>query len=312
MIADGTDSEVVANGNETAGQRLLRGIGRRLETYRQASGLNADRLALRIGVSRSKLYQIEQGEIVKIDTLLKIAEILSTSAGALLESGTEFIPDAEVFFERVREIEANAQKISNFFGPISYLLTSDSYDELLVDMFMESRPQSEGSADAYQRLDRILAILAMRKKAYRAHSPDLVALVSTRELKRTLAAAAAPAETLSPALRRRFTETMLGEVGRIADIMEEHPLNVSAGVFPDLPHPTAFQIVRQTGGRTIVQTSPFRLASVPNIDLGVATITENPEAVRHYEAMMQTLWARSLKGRDGANMIRSLIRKGMG
>jgi len=308
----GPDGNTAAGRDDAAKQRPLRDIGQRLEAFRYANDLSAGCVAVRLGVSRSNLYRIEQGEIVKIDTLLKIADLLGTSAGALLEDGTEFIPHAEVFFERVRQIEAGAQKITNFFGPIAYLLTSKAYDELLADMFMESRQQGEGSGEAYRRANRILAILAARKDAYHALSPDLVVLVSKSELKRTLAMAAAPPDNFSPALRMQFRRTMLGEVEHIAGIMEEHPLNVSAGVFPDTPHPSAFQIVRQIGGRTIVQTSPFRLASIPNIDLGVATITDNPDAVQHHETMMQTLWARSAKGRDGADMIRRLISEGIG
>ena len=45
-------------------------IGNRLKAFRIASGLSADEIARRIGISRTALYRFERGELAKIETRL--------------------------------------------------------------------------------------------------------------------------------------------------------------------------------------------------------------------------------------------------
>jgi len=282
-------------------------IGRRVEAYRRGRNISAAEVATQLGVSRSNLYRIEQGEIVKIETVVRLAQLLETSIGSLLGGGFEFIPQAGVFFERVRQIDAEAQKIVNFFGPISYLLTSDDYDELLSDMLRESRATGSDRRAGLRQVESILSTLAERKNDFRSRRPDLVALVSITELERLLMVAAQPPATLSERLRGRFRKVMFEEAERIAGIMEDLPLNVSAGLFPEPLHSTPFQITRQIRGQVILQVSPFKLASIPNLNLGVAMITDDHEAVRHHSEMAENLWSRAIKGKDGARTVRQLI-----
>ncbi|MCG6122958.1 MAG: helix-turn-helix domain-containing protein [Microvirga sp.] len=281
-------------------------IGRRVEAYRRGNNKSAGEVAKRLGVSRSNLYRIEQGEIVKIETIHRLAELLDTSINSLLGGGCEFIPRASVFFERVRQIDSEAQKIINFFGPISYLLTSDAYDALLAEMLMETRP-SRGRQTRAKEAEGILETLARRKADYRAGRPDLVALVSVAELERLLTLAADPPGTLSPRLRLRYQEVMFEEVERVAHIMEALPLNVSVGLFTEPLHSTPFQITRQVGGRTFLQISPFKLASIPDVNLGVAIITDDADAVRYHMQVSEQLWNKSVKGPDGAAALRDLL-----
>ncbi|MCZ7658161.1 MAG: helix-turn-helix domain-containing protein [Xanthobacteraceae bacterium] len=42
-------------------------------------GLSADDIAERIGVSRAAVYRLEKGELVKIETIEKLAELLDVS-----------------------------------------------------------------------------------------------------------------------------------------------------------------------------------------------------------------------------------------
>ena len=51
-------------------------IGNRLKAFRLGSGLSAEEVARRIGISRTALYRFEKGEVVKIETLQKLAELL--------------------------------------------------------------------------------------------------------------------------------------------------------------------------------------------------------------------------------------------
>ena len=52
-------------------------IGNRLKAFRLGSGLSADEIASRLGISRTALYRFEKGELAKIETLEKLAELLA-------------------------------------------------------------------------------------------------------------------------------------------------------------------------------------------------------------------------------------------
>ena len=102
-------------------------IGNRLKAFRLGSGLSAEEVAKRIGISRTALYRFEKGEVVKIETLEKLAELLRVSLPTLLGVGVEYIASAVTYFERMRQIEETAEHIIVLAGPLSYLLASDAF-----------------------------------------------------------------------------------------------------------------------------------------------------------------------------------------
>ena len=55
-------------------------IGNRLKAFRLGSGLSADEIASRLGISRTALYRFEKGELAKIETLEKLSELLGVDA----------------------------------------------------------------------------------------------------------------------------------------------------------------------------------------------------------------------------------------
>ena len=112
-------------------------IGNRLKAFRLGSGLSADEIANRLGISRTALYRFEKGELAKIETLEKLAELLSVSVPTLLGVGVEYVASAVSYFERMRQIEESSEHIIVLAGPISYLLASDAFDQALADLAWE-------------------------------------------------------------------------------------------------------------------------------------------------------------------------------
>ena len=62
-------------------------IGQQLRAYRLESGLRAEEIAARLGVSRAALYRYEKGEVIKLDTIKRLAELLKISPLSLLGIG---------------------------------------------------------------------------------------------------------------------------------------------------------------------------------------------------------------------------------
>ena len=102
-------------------------IGNRLRAYRIGKGLAAAQVAEMLGVSRAAVYRIEAGEVIKIETLERLAGVLETSLGSLLGLGVEYYSNAISYFERMRQIEEKSDQVIAHFPPLSYLLTSSAY-----------------------------------------------------------------------------------------------------------------------------------------------------------------------------------------
>lgn len=144
-------------------------IGKRLRAFRLGSGLSAEEVARRIGISRTAVYRFEKGEVVKIEALTGLAELLNVSLATLLGVEIEYIPSAVTYFERLRQLETEANQIIVLAGPISFLLASDRFHESLELLLKESVPEG---ADHRNRtladIDRIVEILHERKRNYLA------------------------------------------------------------------------------------------------------------------------------------------------
>src|SRR5512144_1285273 len=147
-------------------------IGNRLKAFRLGSGLSADEIASRLGISRTALYRFEKGELAKIETLEKLAELLSVSVPTLLGVGVEYIASAVTYFERMRQIEETAEHIIVLAGPLSYLLASDAFNAVLGQLLKESIPENvEDRARSEAEVEEIMAVLTQRKETYRRRQP---------------------------------------------------------------------------------------------------------------------------------------------
>ncbi len=276
-------------------------IGNRLKAFRLGSGLSADEIASRLGISRTALYRFEKGEVAKIETLESLSDLLDVSVPTLLGVGVEYISSAVAFFERLRQIEESVQHIVVLAGSISFLLTSDDYQQTLEQVLMESVPD-----DGKELVVKIMKILAERKETCRRRNPGILNLISGAEIDRMLRNGLVGRPDLSDETRRARRGCARAEAEHLCGIMEREQIGVQIGIIPGtLPH-NSFQIFRQPD-RKILALSPYRLGEQPNVLGGIAMITSAPEALNLHERTVEDLWRRALKGPAGAEHLRGLI-----
>jgi transcriptional regulator with XRE-family HTH domain len=282
-------------------------IGDRLKAFRLGSDLSADEIAAQLGISRTALYRFEKGELAKIETLERLAELLGVSIPTLLGVGIEYIPSAVSYFERVRQIEESSDRIMVLSGPISLLLASDNFILTLEEVLTENVTKSVANRErALSDIPKLMDILRARKETYRKRRPAIVNLMSAMEIERFLHHGLIGRSGLAQATIEQRKVLAREEIEHFVRLLENPPIGVQIGIVTDtLPH-TGFQIFRQPD-RKILVLSPFRLGGEPNIRVGVAMITSAPDALAFHEASIDEMWGRALKGQAAANLVNHLL-----
>ncbi|MFZ0424587.1 MAG: helix-turn-helix transcriptional regulator [Xanthobacteraceae bacterium] len=282
-------------------------IGNRLKAYRLGSNLSADEIANQLGISRTALYRFEKGELAKIETLERLAELLGVSIPTLLGVGIEYIPSAVSYFERMRQIEESSDQIMVLSGPISLLLASDNFMITLQEVLTENVTKNVANRErALSDIPKLMDILRARKENFRRRRPAIVNLMSAMEIERFLHHGLIGRSGLPEATVEQRKVLARKEIEHFAQLLENPPIGVQIGVVTDtLPH-TGFQIFRQPD-RKILVLSPFRLGGEPNIRVGVAMITSAPDALAFHEASIDEMWGRALKGQAAASLVRHLL-----
>jgi transcriptional regulator with XRE-family HTH domain len=282
-------------------------IGNRLKAYRLGSNLSADEIANQLGISRTALYRFEKGELAKIETLERLAELLGTSIPTLLGVGIEYIPSAVSYFERMRQIEETSDQLLVLSGPISVLLASDNFMLTLEEVLTENVTKNVANRErALSDIPKLMAILHARKEIYRKRRPAIVNLMSAMEIERFLHHGLIGRSGLPEATLEQRKILAREEIEHFVRLLENPPIGVQIGIVTDtLPH-TGFQIFRQPD-RKILVLSPFRLGGEPNIRVGVAMITSAPDALAFHEASIDEMWGRALKGQAAATLVRHLL-----
>lgn len=285
----------------------LSDIGARLRAFRMGRGLTPAAMADRIGISRAALYRAEKGQIAKIDTLTRIAEVLEVSLPNLLGVGVEYVDTAIAFFERMRQLEEQSEEVIGLFGPVSYLLTSDSYDAMLREVLLDNLPADpDRAAEAGSRLDTLMAILRERKATYQRRKPRIVSLISSSDIERFLLHGALGRHDLPEEVIARRRRQARSETSHIQALLRRNQPGVEIGLVLEATPATTFQIFRQHD-RSTLAISPFRLGEQPNVSLGVAMLTSASEPMLLHERIAGRLWQGALKGEDAIAHLDHLI-----
>ncbi len=282
-------------------------VGARVRAYRLGAGFSAEELAGALGVSRAALYRIEQGDIVKIDVLQNIAAILGTSLASLLGVGVEYHSNAASYQARMQQLENHATHIAALFSPLSYLLTTEDYDTDLAVILDESQSSDTlRTADRKNEHSAVLQTLRERREQMRMHNPSITCLISLPELRRMLTLGLVGKLGLPPAIIAKRRKAAHREIVHLIHLMRTEPLGIQIGLIEDVISNVAFQLFYK-GKDVVLGNSPFRIAELPNLHVGVATITSAPEAVKLHMALFDRLWRTCKRGSEGAALLEALL-----
>ncbi|HBK06065.1 MAG TPA: transcriptional regulator [Acetobacteraceae bacterium] len=282
-------------------------IGQQLRAYRLESGLRAEEIAARLGVSRAALYRYEKGEVIKLDTIKRLAELLKISPLSLLGIGVEYYNRPIGYFERVRQIEETADQVLQLSGPLCYLTTSDAYDNALGEAFEETADQAGSERMAMRSMaEQVLGILAARKRMYAMRRPSIIAMVSLPAVQRLVEVGIVSGGHMSDRVRRMCRDVAIAEVENIAALMETEPMGLQFGLLAGSPPSSSFKILRARD-RVSLAINPFRTDTHPGAQTGVAMITGADEAIAAHQRVAEASWREAIKGPAGAARLRQLL-----
>jgi transcriptional regulator with XRE-family HTH domain len=282
-------------------------VGQQLRAYRLESGLRAEEIAARLGVSRAALYRYEKGEVIKLDTITRLAELLKISPLSLLGIGVEYYNRPIGYFERIRQVEETADQILQLSGPVCYLTTSDAYDGALAEAFDEGAEQAGGDRAAMRSMaEQVLGILAARKRMYSMRRPGIIAMVSIASVHRLLETGVAAGIQVSDRVRRICRDVAVTEVENMASLMEAEPMGLQFGLLTGAEPSSSFKILRARD-RVSLAINPFRPDTHPSSHTGVAMVTGADEAVAAHQRVAEATWRDAIKGPAGANRLRQLV-----
>ena len=282
-------------------------IGNRLRAYRLGKNFTANDMARRIGVSRAALYRLEKGELVKIETLEKLADLLEVSLPSLMGVGVEYYSNAVAFFERMRQLEENVVRVLGNFTPISFLLLSNEYVDHLRTMLLESTgATSPDHANFAEYVERVLDVLKERRGGAERRRPAMVSIINTQTLERFLHSGLIGRYDLPAHVTRERRALARREVERLTDTLRRQPIGTQIGVVENFAPEQTFQVLEKIDS-TVVTMSPYRLGDHPNISAGIAMVTSAPEAVRMFKDIITDQWERARKGEDGARLVEAVL-----
>ncbi|MDD2704559.1 MAG: helix-turn-helix transcriptional regulator [Acidocella sp.] len=282
-------------------------IGQQLRAYRMESGLKAEEISARLGVSRAALYRYEKGEVIKLDTVNRLAELLKISPLTLLGIGVEYYAKPVGYAERLRQIEESSDQILQVFGPICYLTTSDQYDSILAQMF-EENAEAQGADRLVARAaaEQLMSVMISRKRMYASRKPSIIGILTIGSIQKFLTEGVAPTAQVSERLRGAAREVAQREIELVANLMESEPIGLQLGLMAQ-GEPNGPFVLLRSRERATLAINPFPADSVPNMQSGVAMITNAEDAVAAHQRISEIAWREAVKGTAAAERVRALV-----
>jgi len=279
-------------------------IGQRLRAYRIAASLKAEDVAKNLKISRAAVYRLEKGEIVKIETLDRLASLLNTSVTSLLGVDTEYYSSGDGFFERMRQLEQKSTQIYSHFDPFSFLLTSNNYLQYLAIMLAEANmPQNE------KKIATTLAILKDRKNNFQSSFPQFMNLIGLQNIERFLHLGLVGNLNISPSKKMERCLLARKEVVHLIELLEEKGDSLEIAITQESIPSLTFQIFYQQQNPLALAISPFRLGELPNVCTGIASITASNDAIKYYRNLFDNLWKNSSKNKQAINLLKKTLER---
>lgn len=279
-------------------------IGQRLRAYRIAASLKAEDIAQNLRISRAAVYRLEKGEIIKIETLGRLATLLDTSLASLLGIDTEYYSSGEGFFERMRQLEEQSTHIYSHFDPFSFLLTSPDYLSHLAMMLDES-----GDSINLKKYATTLAILKERQTQFYQSAPKVINLISLRNVERFLHIGLVGNLNLSPGKKSERMLLARKEVYHLIELIEQQTYSPTIAITEHAIPSIAFQLFYQNENPISLAMSPFRLGELPNVTTGIASITSSDDAIKRYRLLFDKLWQNSAKDKQAIELLKATLDK---
>lgn len=285
----------------------FREVGQQLRAYRMESGLKAEEISARLGISRAALYRYEKGEVIKLETITRLAELLKIPPLNLLGIGFEYYAKPVSYTERLRQIEETADQILQAYGPVCYLLTSELYDTALSQILEEhASATAENLQAASDEAEQLLNLMQARKKTYLTRKPAVIAILSVSSIQTFLTEGVAPTAQLSASTRDMARRVARDEMERVACLMESEPLGLQLGLMPKGDFNGHFTLFRARE-RASLALNPFPSDSRPDTQSGVAMITNAEDAITAHQRASEQIWPEAIKGSAAARRVRDLI-----
>jgi transcriptional regulator with XRE-family HTH domain len=282
-------------------------IGQQLRAYRMESGLKAEEISARLGVSRAALYRYEKGEVIKLDTVNRLAELLKISPLTLLGIGVEYYAKPVGYAERLRQVEETSDQILQVFGPLCYLITSDQYDSILAQMFEEhAEAQGLDRVTARAAAEQLMSVMISRKRMYVSRKPSIIGILTMGSIQKFLFEGIAPSANVSEQLRVAAREVAAREIELVANHMESEPIGLQLGLMAYGEPNGPFTLLRSRERATLA-INPFPSDSPPNQQSGVSMITSAEDAVAAHQRVSELAWRDAIKGSAAADRVRALV-----
>jgi transcriptional regulator with XRE-family HTH domain len=282
-------------------------IGQQLRAYRMESGLKAEEISARLGVSRAALYRYEKGEVIKLDTVNRLAELLKISPLTLLGIGVEYYAKPIGYMERIRQIEETSDQILQVFGPTCYLITSDQYDSILAQLF-EENAETMGADRGLARTaaEQLMSVMISRKRMYAARKPSIIGILTVNSIHKFLSDGVAAGAQVSDRLRQAARDLAAREMELVANLMESEPIGLQLGLMAHGEPNGPFTLLRSRERATLA-INPFPADAPPTTQSGVAMITGAEDAVAAHQRVSEMAWREAIKGAAAAERVRALV-----